>query len=146
MIGPHRDLGVGFGLVIPAAELSERVSRAGGPGGQRVNKVATKVSLGWNVARSEVLSPEQRARLLHKLGARLTARGELVVHAQSEREQGRNRADARRRLAALVNAALTPERTRHATRPGRSAVQRRLDTKRKRAQTKRGRGPVRGDD
>lgn len=146
MIGPHRDLGVGFGVVIPSGELSERVSRAGGPGGQRVNKVATKVSLGWNVAESAVLTSDQRARLLHKLGPRLTARGELVVHAQAEREQGRNRADARRRLAALVNAALTPERVRTATRPGRGAVQRRLDTKRRRSQTKSARRPVRGDD
>lgn len=146
MIGPHRDLGVGHGLVIPAGELSERVSRAGGPGGQRVNKVATRVSLGWNVSESAVLSGEQRERLLHKLGARLTARGELVVHAQSEREQGRNRADARRRLAAMVSAALTPERKRTATRPGRGAVQRRLDTKRRRSQTKRARRPVSGDD
>jgi len=146
MIGGQRDIGVGFGVVIPASELSERVSRAGGPGGQRVNKVATRVSLCWNVVRSDALTPDQKARLLHRLGPRLTARGELVVHAQSEREQARNRAEARRRLAELVHAALVPERPRHATRPGRGAVERRLDWKRRRSQSKRTRRPVRGDD
>lgn len=140
------DLGVGFGVVIPAGELVERVSRSSGPGGQRVNKVATRVSLAWNVSESEVLRPEQRARLMHRLGARLTAKGELVVHAQSEREQRRNRDEARRRLASMVNAALTPTRARHATRPGRSAVQRRLDAKRHRSETKRGRRPSHDDD
>lgn len=146
MVGGQRDIGVGFGVVIPASELAERVSRSGGPGGQRVNKVATRVSLGWNVMQSGAITPDQRSRLLRKLGPRLTSRGELVVHAQSEREQGRNRADARRRLAELVHAALTPERPRHATRPGRGAVERRLDWKRKRAKSKRARGPVRDDD
>ena len=135
------DLAVGFGVVIPAGELVERVSRSSGPGGQRVNKVATRVTLAWNVAESGALSSDQRARLLHRLGVRLTAKGDLVVHAQAAREQRRNRDEARRRLASIVHAALTPERTRHATRPGRSAIARRLDSKRRRSETKRARKP-----
>lgn len=146
MKGESGDLGVGFGVVIPASELAERVSRAGGPGGQHVNKVATRVTLVWNVTESVALDGEQRARLLHRLGPRLTGRGELVVHASSERAQRRNRVEARRRLAALVHAALVPERARRATRPGRAAVQRRLEAKRRRSESKRGRRPVRHDD
>jgi len=141
------DLDVGFGVVIPARELVEQFSRSGGPGGQRTNKVATRVSLAWDVAASRALDDAQRARLRTRLGARLTGRGELVVHAQSSREQARNRAEARTRMAALVRDALAPpDRPRRATKPTRGSVKRRLADKRRRSETKRGRGTRVGDD
>ncbi len=141
------DLDVGFGVSIPARELSVRVSRSSGPGGQRTNKVATRVSLLWDVRRSVALDDARRARVLERLASRLTARGELVVHAQASREQTRNRAEARRRLAAIVREALTPPGPpRRATKPTRGSVERRLGEKRRRGETKRGRRPTSRDD
>jgi len=141
------DLAVGRGVVIPARELSLRVSRAGGPGGQRTNKVATRVSLIWIPGRSDALDADARARLGSRLRTRLNVRGELVVHASSSREQSRNRAEARRRLAQIVAEALAPPAPpRRATRPTKGSVERRLGEKRRRSDTKRGRRPSRGDD
>jgi len=137
------DLAIGRGVVIPARELAVRVSRSSGPGGQRVNKVATRVSLIWNVELSEALDDAQRSRLRERLRKRLTVKGDLVVHAQASREQARNRAEARRRLAALVAEALAPpSRPRRPTKPTRGSVERRVDEKRHRSATKRTRRPA----
>lgn len=131
--------GLPDGLVLPDAELSERFSHAGGPGGQGVNTADSRVQLSWDVAATTVLTEAQRERLLQRLEARLAA-GVLAVDASEFRSQARNRAAARERLAALVRDALAPDpRPRRATKPGRRAVQRRLDAKRRRAQVKAGR-------
>jgi ribosome-associated protein len=144
---PSGDLAVGFGVVIPGRELVERMSRSSGPGGQRTNKVATRVSLLWNVADSEALDEDRRARLRARLGTRLTARGELIVHAQTSREQTRNRVEARRRLASLVHDALAaPARPRRPTKPTKGSVERRLGEKRRRSDTKRRRRSSPRDD
>ncbi len=141
------DLAIGFGVVIPARELVERVSRSSGPGGQGGDKVSSRVSLAWNVARSGAIDDDIRARLRERLAARLTARGELVVHAQASREQARNRAAARRRLVQIVREALIPPpRPRRATKPSRGSVERRLGDKRRRSETKRTRRPAQRDD
>jgi ribosome-associated protein len=141
-----RDLPVRRGLVIPAGELSESASRAGGPGGQHVNKANTRVTLRWNPGRSAVLGPVQRSRLRERLGGRLTASGEIVVHASRRRSRERNREDARARLAELVREALATRRTRVATRPTRASRERKLEAKRQRSRVKRSRGRVRADD
>ncbi|MGH0038357.1 MAG: alternative ribosome rescue aminoacyl-tRNA hydrolase ArfB [Myxococcota bacterium] len=141
-----RDVVVRRGLVIPASELVETASRAGGPGGQHVNKANTRVSLRWNARGSSVLGPVQRQRLLDRLGARLTASGELVVHASRHRSRERNREAARERLAELVRGALVVERARVATRPTRASRERKLAEKRRRSGVKRTRGRVRRDD
>ncbi|HKE20018.1 MAG TPA: alternative ribosome rescue aminoacyl-tRNA hydrolase ArfB [Kofleriaceae bacterium] len=131
------DLRIMQALVIPAAELSESFVRSAGPGGQNVNKVASKVELRWNPAASAALSDRDREWLLARLARHLTASGDLVVRSQLTRDQTRNRADARVRLADMVRAALRRPRRRVATRPTRGAVERRLTTKKRRAQTKR---------
>jgi ribosome-associated protein len=138
------DLRITQALVIPAAELSESFVRAAGPGGQNVNKVASKVELRWNPAASAALSDRDREWLLARLARHVTASGDLVVRSQRTRDQTRNRADARVRLADMVRAALRRPRRRVATRPTRGAVERRLTTKKRRAQTKRTRtrGPA----
>jgi len=100
------DLPINARLAIPAAELSATFARSGGPGGQNVNKVESKVVLRWSPARSGVLSDAQRARLLERLASRLTGDGELVLHASSHRTRARNVEDARERLAELVRDAL----------------------------------------
>jgi ribosome-associated protein len=136
-------LPVRAGLTIPGDELHETASRAGGPGGQNVQKTSTRVSLRWSLATSRALDPALRARLLARLCSRLTRDGELLVHAEDTRSQAQNRALARARLAALVRAALVERRPRRPTRPGRAARARRVDTKRARGEAKQRRRRVR---
>jgi ribosome-associated protein len=139
-------LPVASGLVIPGREIHESASRAGGPGGQHVNKTSTRVTLRWNVETSEVLSDAQRRRLRRRLASRLTRRGALVVHADATRSRTRNRALARERLAALVREGLATRRPRRATRPGAAARARRVQAKRRRSAIKQRRGRVRDED
>jgi len=138
----HRDrpLEVTPRLHLPADELAFTAVRAGGPGGQNVNKVASKVQLTFDVASSPSLSDFQRARLLERLGHRLTRSGLLRVQASGHREQARNLEEARHRLAGLLAAALEVPRARRATRPTRASRERRLQEKRRRGETKRARG------
>jgi len=144
----RRDSGLEIvpGLTIPAEELSFTAVRSGGPGGQNVNKVATKVLLSIDLAASPSFSEAQRARLLDRLGPRLTKTGLLRVQASQHREQSRNLEVARERLAALLAAALARPRVRRPTRPTRASERRRLDAKRRRSETKRGRGQRPGDE
>jgi len=145
-MGPRGgELRVRPGLTIPAAELSVETARSGGPGGQNVNKVETKVRLRFDVAGSRALAPAARERLLERLASRLTRSGELVVEASRHREQARNEADARERLAALLAAALAPRRKRKKTRPTRASRERRLEAKRKRGSLKSERRPGRDE-
>jgi len=141
--GAHEDLPVRPGLRIPGSELREKASRAGGPGGQHVNKTSTRVTLRWSVARSAALTEAQRVRISQRLAARLTRDGEIVVHAADERSRARNRALARERLAALVRTALAVRRPRRPTRPTVGGRERRLAAKQRRGQLKRARRPER---
>ena len=131
------DLEVCRGLVIPAAELLETASRAGGPGGQHVNKSNTRVILRWSVSESPCLAPAQRARLLDRLSGRLTREGDLVVSSGAARSRARNRDAARGRLAQLVASALEVRAGRRPTRPTRSSKLRRLADKTQRSRLKK---------
>jgi len=142
----QEDLPVQPGLVIPGSELTWTASRSGGPGGQNVNKLSTRVSLRWGLVDSVALSDGQRARLKSKLATRLTKTGELAVHVDSSRSQLDNRLEARRRLADLVRDALKREKKRRATRPTLGSKKRRLESKKQRGQTKRLRGRPPRDD
>lgn len=138
--------GLPHGLTVPAAELVERFSRSSGPGGQGVNTADSRVELELDVARLTILTEAQRERALHVLGGRLND-GRLVVVASEHRAQRRNRVAARERMAALLRDALAPAPPRRrATRPSAGSVRRRLDAKRRRAETKarRGRPPAGG--
>jgi ribosome-associated protein len=130
-------------LVIPEAELLERFLRSGGPGGQNVNKVASAVELRFDVAASAVLPPALRARLLARRDRRLTDAGVLVIQAQRFRTQERNRDDARERLRAILLAAMVVPKARVATKPTRAAKERRIESKKRRASVKQGRGAKR---
>ena len=126
-------------LAIPARELSVEAARSGGPGGQNVNKVASKVVLRFSVAGSAALGERRRQLLLDRLAARLTKEGELVIHASRFRERARNLEDARERLAGILAEALRTPKVRKATRPTRASRRRRLEDKRRRGSLKRAR-------
>jgi ribosome-associated protein len=102
---------------VPPGALSVRATRASGPGGQNVNKVATKIDLRVDLDAVEGLSDAARARLRLLARNRLDAEGRLVVTSQASRNQARNLGDARARVAELVQAALVPPRPRVRTRP-----------------------------
>ena len=133
-------------VVLPEDELEVEAARSGGPGGQNVNKVASKVILRFRPSDSRALSAEQKARLAERLAHRLTRAGELVLHASNHRQRSRNLEDARSRLAALLAEALRSPTPRKATRPSRSSARRRLDSKRRRGTAKRQRRVPDGAD
>jgi ribosome-associated protein len=126
-------------LRIPRDELSFRASRAGGPGGQHVNKSSTRIELIWNVRSSRVLAAAQRSRLTSKLATRLDSEGILRIVASDSRSQARNRDAAEDRLARLVRLALAVPKPRKKTRPTRGGVEGRLRSKRELSEKKRDR-------
>jgi ribosome-associated protein len=132
-------LRIGRSVVIPERELSERFSRSSGPGGQGVNTADSRVELSFDVATSPSLPVATRARMLARLEGRLVD-GVLTVASSEHRTQLANRRTARDRMAEILTAAAAPPpRPRRPTKPSRRAKQRRLDEKKQRSQTKRGR-------
>ncbi len=124
------------GLVIPDSELSERFIHASGPGGQNVNKVASAVQLSFDVLHSPSLPDAVRVALMRLAGSRLSKDGVLILVARQHREQERNRADARSRLADLVLKAATPPKPRRPTKIPKSSKRKRLESKKLRASHK----------
>ena len=133
------DLVVSSSLVIPAAELEWTAVRASGPGGQNVNKVATKVELRFDAAGSSVLSPPVKQRLRALSAGRLDAAGRVVVVVDATRSQARNLELARAKLVEIVRAALVVPKRRKATKPSLAAKRRRVESKRRVGDKKRAR-------
>jgi ribosome-associated protein len=131
---------------VPDAALTVRAVRASGPGGQNVNKVATKIDLRVALDRIEGLSAAARSRLDALARHRMDADGRLVVTSQATRNQARNLDDAREKVRALVASALVPPRPRTATKPTGAARERRLTEKRSRSGVKRLRARPSRDD
>ncbi len=123
--------------LVPLHEVEFRTSRSGGPGGQNVNKVESRVEARWNVRGSAALDEEERARLLAALAPRLTPDGLLRVTCQRFRSQARNREGALARLRELVAAALAPRRKRRRTAAPERAHRERIEEKKRRGATKR---------
>jgi ribosome-associated protein len=132
-------------LAIPDDELVFSFARSGGPGGQNVNKVASKAVLRWNLSANTSLPAEVRDRLRQQQANRITAEGELVIQGQRFRDQNRNIEDCRERLRAMVLEALTPPTPRKKTRPTRGSKRRRLTDKRQHSERKQRRRPPGAD-
>ena len=132
-----RELIVNRAITIADQELEERFIRSSGPGGQNVNKVSSAVQLRFDVKNSQSLPEAVRAALLGL--ASVTRDGVLVITAQRFREQERNRADARDRLADIVRRAAIPPKPRRPTKVPKASKRKRLEGKKHRAEIKRGR-------
>ncbi len=131
-------------LAVDERELEERFVRASGPGGQNVNKVSTAVQLRFDIDRSS-LPPEVKARLRTLAGKRVTADGVLVIDSREHRTQAQNREAARTRLVALLQRAAHRPKARRKTRPTAGARERRIQSKKQRAEIKEARRPA-GDE
>lgn len=140
-----KDLIVDERVTIPESDLSWSASRSSGPGGQNVNKVATKVTLRFDLRGTKALNKAQKSRLRKLAGRRMDAEDGLLVTAQAERSQKQNLARARDGLRRLILKALPAPKRRVATKPTRAARQRRLKDKRQRSQRKRSRARVSHD-
>lgn len=128
-------------LTIPLNELEFATSRSGGPGGQNVNKLETRVEVRFNILRSRSLTEAQRSILLGKLGNRLDRNGVLRVVSQESRSQWKNKQAALERLTLLLRRALQPAKKRKPTGIPRAARTKRLESKRRRSEVKRLRRP-----
>ena len=133
-------------LTIPLSELRFRFARSSGPGGQHVNRSATRVELLFDVAGSPSLTEAQRERALKALAPYIDSDGVLHLISQTFRSQFRNREEAVERFQTLMRRAMKVPKRRRPTRPSRAARERRLASKRRRSEIKRQRGPVRADD
>ena len=129
---------------IPESQLEFSAIRASGPGGQNVNKVSSAIHLRFDIKASSL--PETlKQKLLSRRDSRVTAEGVIVIKAQSYRRQEKNRAEALERLEEMLRQAQQVVKRRKKTRPSRSSVRRRLDTKKKQGNRKKLRGKVRDD-
>jgi ribosome-associated protein len=128
-------LDIGRGVIVPLTEVELRASRSSGPGGQHANVTASRVEASFDVEASAVLSNGEKRRICGRAGSVVRA------SAQDTRSQARNRELALERLRARLRSALAVQRPRRATKPTAASRRRRVEAKKRRGETKRGRRP-----
>jgi Protein chain release factor B len=116
-------------IVIPYHELDFSFARSRGPGGQNVNKTNSAVILRWNLLTSTAITEEVRERLKFRLQGKLTNDGELIIRSETQRDQDQNKSECIRKLHETLERAMFVPKKRVATKPTRSSVRKRLDTK-----------------
>ncbi len=131
------DLLIKNGIIIPEHELKITTSRAGGPGGQHVNKTSTRITIHWNVLKTDVLTDAQKERVLKNLQAQVTKDGNIIVHNSSSRSQLQNKKAALQDLAQKIKKALHVPKKRRKTRVSKIAKEARLKEKKKRSEIKK---------
>lgn len=119
------------------SEVTFTTSRSGGPGGQNVNKVNSKVTLKWDVTHAAAISEDQRQRLLQSLGRNLTKDGVLIITEQGSRSQLANKALAIAKLEQLLTKAFVKRKKRKPTKPTKASVQKRIQEKKQRSEKKK---------
>ena len=129
-------------ITLPEEELSCSFARSSGPGGQNVNKVNSKATLRWNPTTSAVIPEDVRARFLATYASRITGEGEVIISSQESRDQPKNIAICREKLAGMIQQVLTAPKKRRPTKPTKGSKQRRLNEKKQRAEVKAGRRNV----
>ncbi|MEM1228484.1 MAG: alternative ribosome rescue aminoacyl-tRNA hydrolase ArfB [Planctomycetota bacterium] len=140
------DLRITGSFVIPTSELQWSAARSGGPGGQNVNKVNSKITLRWKLKTSPGFSTDWRRRFEMAHANQINREGEIVLHSDATRDQSRNLNDARDRLKRWLLACRFPPKKRMATRPTLGSKRRRLDHKKQQSQKKQNRRSIRHDD
>jgi ribosome-associated protein len=133
-------------IQVPDGELIFTFARSGGPGGQNVNKVASKAILHWDLAANVSLPSHVRERLRARQRRRVTNEGELVIQGQRFRDQARNIEDCRDRLREMILDALAAPKPRRPTKPSRGSRERRIAAKKQQAQRKAGRRKPTGEE
>ena len=136
------DVYVMNGVIIPAHELEITTSRAGGPGGQHVNKTDTRITVRWNVRASHALDDAHKARILEKLSAEITADGDVMVSNSASRSQLQNRKAALVSLGQKIAAALHIPKKRMKSKVSKGVKEARLRVKKKRSEVKKMRGKI----
>ena len=124
-------------IAIPDEEIRFEFARSGGPGGQNVNKVASKATLRWTPSANATMPPAVRDRLLRAVGGKLTVEGELLITSQKTRDQGRNIADCLDKLREIILAVSRPPKVRRPTKPTRASQIRRVEAKSRRSDAKK---------
>ncbi|MDZ4129857.1 MAG: alternative ribosome rescue aminoacyl-tRNA hydrolase ArfB [Hydrogenophaga sp.] len=131
------DLPIKNGIVIPEQELEITTSRAGGPGGQHVNKTDTRITIRWNVKNSTALSEKQKERVIENLGARLTEDGDFIINNSASRSQQQNKKMALSNLAQEIRKALHVPKKRIESTVSKAVKESRLRAKARRSTIKK---------
>ena len=133
-------------ISIPLAEIHFSYVRSAGPGGQNVNKVASKAVMRWNLTASAQIPDDARERFFTLYPSYCTEAGDVILTAQRSRDAPKNRAECLEKLQKMLQNALKKPKKRIPTRPTRASVRRRLDEKAKMSEKKAGRRPIQGND
>ncbi|MCF8235896.1 MAG: aminoacyl-tRNA hydrolase [Bacteroidales bacterium] len=122
-------------------EFTFSTSRSSGPGGQHVNKTETKVELRFNIPSSEILTDEEKNKLLKELANRINTEGDLIISSQEHKSQSKNKEETIEKFYELIAKALTPKKKRKRTKPSKAAWEKRLKQKKMQSEKKQQRKP-----